>query len=203
MAVQFDGGVVLGADSRTSTGAYVANRVSDKLTYVHDRILCCRSGSAADTQAVADIVHYYLQLHAYVQCNACARAHAREKAWAAKTARTFECAYRHRVAPGGRAHHGSGPRFPRLLFRRAAYGSVQHGEDPDVATAAAMFQQLCYSNKERLSAAIIVAGWDKHSGGAVYNIPLGGAMHKQPFAIGGTDLARARFLESAFRRPRG
>ena len=66
MAVQFEGGVVLGADSRTSTGTYVANRVSDKLTVVHDRILCCRSGSAADTQAIADIVHYYLQLHAYV-----------------------------------------------------------------------------------------------------------------------------------------
>ena len=31
MAVTFDGGVVLGADSRTSTGSYVANRVSDKV----------------------------------------------------------------------------------------------------------------------------------------------------------------------------
>lgn len=41
-----------------------ANRVTDKLTHVHDRIYCCRSGSAADTQAVADIVHYYLQMHA-------------------------------------------------------------------------------------------------------------------------------------------
>lgn len=50
MAVSFPGGVVLGADSRTSTGSYVANRVSDKLTPCHDRIYCCRSGSAADTQ---------------------------------------------------------------------------------------------------------------------------------------------------------
>lgn len=66
MAVRFDGGVVLGADSRTSSGAYVANRVSDKLTQVHDRIMCCRSGSAADTQALADIVQYYLQITAYV-----------------------------------------------------------------------------------------------------------------------------------------
>ena len=32
MAVSFNGGVVLGADSRTSTGSYVANRVTDKLT---------------------------------------------------------------------------------------------------------------------------------------------------------------------------
>lgn len=63
MAVEFDGGVVVGADSRTTTGAYIANRLSDKLTPVGDRIYCCRSGSAADTQAVADYVKLYLQLH--------------------------------------------------------------------------------------------------------------------------------------------
>ncbi|KAJ1497043.1 Proteasome subunit beta type-1 [Coelomomyces lativittatus] len=63
MAVEFDGGVVIGADSRTTTGAYIANRVTDKLTPLHDRIFCCRSGSAADTQAVADIVHYYCDMY--------------------------------------------------------------------------------------------------------------------------------------------
>ncbi|KAH9965723.1 20S proteasome subunit [Russula dissimulans] len=61
MAVQFDRGVIVGADSRTTSGSYIANRVTDKLTYVHDRIYCCRSGSAADTQAVADVVHMALQ----------------------------------------------------------------------------------------------------------------------------------------------
>ncbi|XP_029831329.2 proteasome subunit beta type-6 [Ixodes scapularis] len=60
IAVEFDGGVVLGADSRTTTGAYVANRVSDKLTRVTDRIYCCRAGSSADTQAITDIVAYHL-----------------------------------------------------------------------------------------------------------------------------------------------
>uniref|UniRef100_A0A7S1GEB0 Proteasome subunit beta n=1 Tax=Bicosoecida sp. CB-2014 TaxID=1486930 RepID=A0A7S1GEB0_9STRA len=64
IAVCYDGGVVLGADSRTSTGIYVANRVSDKLTAVHDRVYCCRSGSAADTQAVSDYVRRYLRDHA-------------------------------------------------------------------------------------------------------------------------------------------
>ncbi|MBN3318839.1 PSB6 protein, partial [Atractosteus spatula] len=63
MAVEFDGGVVIGADSRTTTGAYIANRVTDKLTPVHDRIFCCRSGSAADTQAIADAVTYQLGFH--------------------------------------------------------------------------------------------------------------------------------------------
>lgn len=66
MAVEFDKGVVIGADSRTTTGSYIANRVTDKLTPLHDRIFCCRSGSAADTQAVADIVKYHLQVYAWV-----------------------------------------------------------------------------------------------------------------------------------------
>lgn len=63
MAVAYDGGVIIGADSRTSAGSYVANRVSDKLTKIGERIYCCRSGSAADTQAVADIVKYYMSMH--------------------------------------------------------------------------------------------------------------------------------------------
>ncbi|KND03126.1 proteasome core particle subunit beta 1 [Spizellomyces punctatus DAOM BR117] len=127
MAVQFADGVIIGADSRTTTGSYIANRVTDKLTSVHDLIYCCRSGSAADTQAVADIVHYYLQLYA-----------------------------------------------------------VQEGERPRVHTAASLFQELCYQNKDALQAGIIVAGWDKYDGPSVYAIPLGGSIHKQPFSIGGS-----------------
>ncbi|XP_059485499.1 proteasome subunit beta type-6 [Neocloeon triangulifer] len=61
MAVEYDGGVIIGADSRTTTGAYIANRVTDKLTRISDSIYCCRSGSAADTQAIADIVAYHLE----------------------------------------------------------------------------------------------------------------------------------------------
>ncbi|PSN45694.1 Proteasome subunit beta type-6 [Blattella germanica] len=64
MACEYDGGVVIGADSRTTTGAYIANRVTDKLTKVTNHIYCCRSGSAADTQAIADIVKYHLDFHA-------------------------------------------------------------------------------------------------------------------------------------------
>jgi len=63
MAVEFDGGVVIGADSRTTMGAYIANRVTDKLTRITDNIYCCRSGSAADTQAIADIVSYHLNFY--------------------------------------------------------------------------------------------------------------------------------------------
>lgn len=63
MACVFDGGVVLGADSRVSTGTYIANRVSDKVAALHDSIFMCRSGSAADTQAISDYVRYFLAAH--------------------------------------------------------------------------------------------------------------------------------------------
>lgn len=52
--------MVVAADSRTSTGSYIANRTSDKLTPVAERIYTCRSGSAADTQAISDYVRLYL-----------------------------------------------------------------------------------------------------------------------------------------------
>ncbi|KAM9917703.1 hypothetical protein OXX59_009160, partial [Metschnikowia pulcherrima] len=100
MAVKFADGVILGADSRTTTGTYIANRVSDKLTQIHDTIYCCRSGSAADTQAVADIVKYQLQMHAV---------------------------------------------------------QLPPGEKPTTKVAASIFQEMCYNNKDSLSAGIICA----------------------------------------------
>ncbi|KAL9267844.1 Proteasome subunit beta type-6-like protein [Drosera capensis] len=63
IGVTYNGGVVLGADSRTSTGVYVANRVSDKITKLTDNVYLCRSGSAADTQIVSDYVRYFLHQH--------------------------------------------------------------------------------------------------------------------------------------------
>eukprot|EP00775_Hariotina_reticulata_P008716 gene8716-8897_t len=63
IAVAFKGGVVLGADSRTSSGSYVANRVQDKITPLADRVYLCRSGSASDTQAIASYVQYWIAEH--------------------------------------------------------------------------------------------------------------------------------------------
>jgi 20S proteasome alpha/beta subunit len=60
VAIQYDGGVVLGADSRVSTGTYVSNRASDKITHLADFVYLLRSGSAADTQAVSDYGEFIL-----------------------------------------------------------------------------------------------------------------------------------------------
>ncbi|VDK37227.1 unnamed protein product [Gongylonema pulchrum] len=65
--MEFDGGVVVGTDSRTSSGSYIASRATDKITPVTDRLVVCRSGSAADTQAIADIVKYYIEVYSIIE----------------------------------------------------------------------------------------------------------------------------------------
>lgn len=63
MALCYDGGVIMGADTRTSTGSYVANRVSGKLNPISANIYVARCGSAADSQAIIDIVKYNIGIH--------------------------------------------------------------------------------------------------------------------------------------------
>uniref|UniRef100_A0A3Q0SXN5 Proteasome subunit beta n=1 Tax=Amphilophus citrinellus TaxID=61819 RepID=A0A3Q0SXN5_AMPCI len=63
IAIEFNGGVVLGSDSRVSAGASVVNRVMNKLSPLHDKIYCALSGSAADAQTIAEIVNYQLDVH--------------------------------------------------------------------------------------------------------------------------------------------
>jgi len=130
MAVRYDGdggGVVMGADSRTSTGSYVANRVSDKITPVCNNVAVCRSGSAADTQALTDYVKLFIAQH-----------------------------------------------------------SIELDADPEVKTAAHLFNKLNYQNKNNLMAGLIVAGWDKYGKGSVWEIPLGGGLVEQNYALGGS-----------------
>jgi hypothetical protein len=54
VACRFKGGVVLGADSRVSTGTYISNRASNKIAPLSDHVYLLRSGSAADTQVISD-----------------------------------------------------------------------------------------------------------------------------------------------------
>lgn len=142
MAVKFNGGVVLGADSRTSTGDYVANRASRKISKVHDKIFVCRCGSAADTQALTGFVQNYLGQHA-----------------------------------------------------------TELGKQPTVNTAASLFKSIAYQNKDRLSAGLIVAGYDEKRGGQVFSIPLGGAIVPVDYACDGSGSGYVAGLVDEYYRP--
>jgi len=60
------------------------------------------------------------------------------------------------------------------------------GKTPYVKTAANLFRQILYNNKDALLAGIIIAGWDPYEGAQVFSLPLGGSCTKVPYAIGGS-----------------
>ena len=162
----------MAADSRTSTGSYIANRTSDKLTPVAERttflplplplarvlpalaicregapslrnprrcLLCCpgiytcRSGSAADTQAISDYVRLYL------------------------------------------SHYTS-----------------DTGKEPSVKVAAHLFKSMCYNNKDRLTAGIICGGESRQLLLCRVAVPLGWLATCLPACLPASRLAAPR-----------
>ena len=66
------------------------------------------------------------------------------------------------------------------------YSSTELGRVPKVKTCANLMRRICYNNKDKLMAGLICGGWDPYEGGQVYEIPLGGTIMRQKFAIGGS-----------------
>lgn len=58
----FDGGVILGADTRATEGNIVCDKTCDKIHFILDNIYCCGAGTAADTVKVTDMVSSQLKL---------------------------------------------------------------------------------------------------------------------------------------------
>jgi len=65
VAIRYDGGVVVAADSRTSVSSYVSNRFSRKIDQVSPRCVLLRSGSAADTQQLASDCFQFVRYRSY------------------------------------------------------------------------------------------------------------------------------------------
>jgi 20S proteasome subunit beta 1 len=68
VALRYRDGVIVGADSRTSVGSYVSHRAAQKLDTIGDYCVMARSGSAADTQALAVAANQHFQVRSYGGC---------------------------------------------------------------------------------------------------------------------------------------
>ncbi|EPS36385.1 hypothetical protein H072_10087 [Dactylellina haptotyla CBS 200.50] len=60
----YDGGVVIAADTRATSGPIVADKNCEKLHYISPQIWCAGAGTAADTEFTTAIVSSNLELHA-------------------------------------------------------------------------------------------------------------------------------------------
>jgi len=61
----FKDGVVLGADTRSTSGSTVADKNCKKIHYITPNIYCCGAGTAADLEHVTDMISGQMELHRY------------------------------------------------------------------------------------------------------------------------------------------
>ncbi|KAK6016319.1 hypothetical protein OSTOST_18199 [Ostertagia ostertagi] len=47
--------------------SFISSRATNKITPITDHLVVCRSGTAADTQAIADIVKYHLEVYTMLE----------------------------------------------------------------------------------------------------------------------------------------
>ncbi|KAF2096496.1 N-terminal nucleophile aminohydrolase [Rhizodiscina lignyota] len=59
----FDGGVVIAADTRATSGPIVADKNCEKLHYIAPQIWCAGAGTAADTEFTTALISSNLELH--------------------------------------------------------------------------------------------------------------------------------------------
>lgn len=61
--VVFSGGVVLGADTRATSGSIVCDKNCEKIHHIAKHIWCCGAGTSADTENVTGLISSQLELH--------------------------------------------------------------------------------------------------------------------------------------------
>jgi 20S proteasome alpha/beta subunit len=59
----FKDGVVLGADTRATSGPIVADKNCEKIHYLAPNIFCCGAGTSADCDSVTEMMSSNLTLH--------------------------------------------------------------------------------------------------------------------------------------------
>ena len=63
VGVKFNNGVVIAADTRSTQGPIVADKNCAKLHRISPKIWCAGAGTAADTEAVTQLIGSNIELH--------------------------------------------------------------------------------------------------------------------------------------------
>jgi len=63
VGIIYKDGIVLGADTRSTNDAVVADKNCEKIHYIASNIYCCGAGTAADTESSTGLISSQLELH--------------------------------------------------------------------------------------------------------------------------------------------
>ncbi|KAI4292277.1 20S proteasome subunit beta 2 [Pancytospora philotis] len=65
VGIKYKTGVILCADTRSTSGPVVADKNCEKIHFIYDNMMCCGAGTAADTRRVTRKASREMQLFAY------------------------------------------------------------------------------------------------------------------------------------------
>ncbi|GIX63295.1 proteasome subunit beta type-6, putative [Babesia caballi] len=156
IAMHCQDGVVLAADSRTSSGPIVVNRVARKITRILPNVFMLRSGSAADSQMLSMIIRYHAQ------------------------------ALRMQLRRAGRvdADEGSnGIESMQVDSEMSTEDEYSYQFDdtvvgPPLKALATATHNLVHEYRDQLYCGVILGGYDAETGPEIYNVTLGGTLVK-------------------------
>lgn len=154
IAMHYRDGVILAADSRTSSGPIVVNRVARKITRILPNVFMLRSGSAADSQMLSLIVRYHAQ------------------------------ALRLQLRKAGRKVEDFEPNGSEIMQIDCEMSteneySYQYDDTvvgPPIKALATATHNIVHDYREQLYCGVILGGYDMETGPEIYKIPLGGTL---------------------------
>ncbi|EDO06547.1 Proteasome subunit family protein [Babesia bovis T2Bo] len=161
IAMIYRDGILLAADSRTSSGPIVVNRVARKITRILPNVFMLRSGSAADSQMLSVIVRY----HAQALC--------------------LQLRKSGRASGDDAIGSDDAMQIDSEMPTESEY-SYRFDESmvyPPLKALATATHKIVHEYREQLYCGIILGGYDMQHGPEIYNVTLGGTLLKVPHFV--------------------
>ncbi|KAK2195544.1 bifunctional Proteasome beta-type subunit [Babesia duncani] len=152
IAMKYGDGVILAADSRTSSGPVVVNRVARKITRILPNVFMLRSGSAADTQNISAIIRYHAQA-----LRQQLRTPVKDNSVESEDMQVDE----NEASPSGQVWSGN-------------YDCSVRG--PPIRSLAKVTHNIVHEYRDHLTCGIILGGFDFENGPEIYNVAIGGTL---------------------------
>ncbi|KAJ8377874.1 hypothetical protein AAFF_G00250250 [Aldrovandia affinis] len=169
----FKDGVVLGADTRATSGEVVADKNCSKIHYIAPNIYCCGAGTAADTEKTTDMLRSNLTL----QTLSMGRNPRLVMACRMLQDLLYSCC--------GAGTAADTEKTTDMLRSNLTLQTLSMGRNPRLVMACRMLQDLLYRHKGQISAMLLLGGVDC-TGPHIFTVGPYGSVNKGPFQTMGS-----------------
>lgn len=174
LGIIYKDGLMLACDTRTSMGSFVSHKCSRKVNRINENIYVCRSGNSADSQKTIELIKYY-----------CSTVKSENRKRGRKHDQEDIANAHVRGNLGNEADLGfdvdrlnnASSNELNIINRNKYYYIDKHFDyNPLVESIAHVTSSVIYENKDFLSCALIIGGYDKKKKYQLYIANLNGSL---------------------------